>query len=55
MPITACKQYCLAAGATQGNIACAQTVIGDFKNNTTTKKQTKNRNEFLRKNQRPSN
>jgi len=24
--ITACKQYCLAAGATQGNIAYTQTV-----------------------------
>ena len=24
---TACKQYCPAAGATQGNIACTQTVI----------------------------
>jgi hypothetical protein len=35
--ITACKQYCLAAGATQGNIAYTQTVIADFaavKNNT---------------------
>jgi len=27
-PITACKQYCLAAGATQGNIAYTQTVSG---------------------------
>jgi len=26
--ITACKQYCLAAGATQGNIAYTQTVMG---------------------------
>jgi hypothetical protein len=26
-PITACKQYCLAAGATQGNIAYTQTVM----------------------------
>ena len=25
-PITACKQYCLAAGATQGNIAYTQNV-----------------------------
>jgi hypothetical protein len=25
--ITACKQYCLAAGATQGNIAYTQTVM----------------------------
>jgi hypothetical protein len=25
-PVTACKQYCLAAGATQGNIAYTQTV-----------------------------
>jgi len=29
--ITACKQYCLAAGATQGNIAYTQTVMGKFK------------------------
>ena len=27
-PLTACKQYCLAAGATQGNIAYTQNVIG---------------------------
>ena len=26
--LTACKQYCLAAGATQGNIAYTQNVIG---------------------------
>jgi len=26
-PITACKQYCLAAGATQGNIAYTQNVM----------------------------
>ena len=26
-PLTACKQYCLAAGATQGNIAYTQTVV----------------------------
>ena len=26
-PITACKQCCLAAGATQGNIAYTQTVM----------------------------
>jgi len=26
--LTACKQYCLAAGATQGNIAYTQTVSG---------------------------
>jgi hypothetical protein len=25
--LTACKQYCLAAGATQGNIAYTQTVV----------------------------
>jgi hypothetical protein len=25
--LTACKQYCLAAGATQGNIAYTQTVM----------------------------
>jgi len=34
--ITACKQYCLAAGATQGNIAYTQTVST---NNKTTQKQ----------------
>jgi hypothetical protein len=28
LPITACKQYCLAAGATQGNIAYTQNVKG---------------------------
>jgi len=28
--ITACKQYCLAAGATQGNIAYTQTVSGHW-------------------------
>ncbi|MFM7759115.1 MAG: hypothetical protein ACKO6J_09290 [Crocinitomicaceae bacterium] len=28
IPLTACKQYCLAAGATQGNIAYTQTVMG---------------------------
>jgi len=27
-PLTACKQYCLAAGATQGNIAYTQNVKG---------------------------
>ena len=26
IPLTACKQYCLAAGATQGNIAYTQNV-----------------------------
>jgi hypothetical protein len=26
-PVTACKQYCLAAGATQGNIAYTRAVI----------------------------
>jgi len=30
-PLTACKQYCLAAGATQGNIAYTQTVMGNPK------------------------
>ena len=38
LPITACKQYCLATGATQGNIAYTQTVSGHCK---TTPKQTK--------------
>ena len=32
MLITACKQYCLAAGATQGNIAYTQTVTCKLKN-----------------------
>ena len=27
-PLTACKQYCPAAGATQGNIAYTQNVMG---------------------------
>ena len=31
LSITACKQYCLAAGATQGNIAYTQTVMGKLK------------------------
>jgi hypothetical protein len=35
-PVTACKQYCLAAGATQGNIAYMQTVTSKPKNDTTT-------------------
>ena len=30
MPLTACKQYCLATGATQGNIAYTQPVRGKF-------------------------
>jgi hypothetical protein len=29
-PVTACKQYYLAAGATQGNIAYTQNVMGKF-------------------------
>ena len=29
--VTACKQYCLAAGATQGNIAYTQTVVRQCK------------------------
>jgi hypothetical protein len=28
--ITACKQYCLAAGATQGSIAYTQNVMGHW-------------------------
>ena len=38
MPLTACKQYCLATGATQGNIAYTQPVskhLLDEKNNNT--------------------
>ena len=34
-PITACKQYCLAAGATQGNIAYTQNVTSKCKEQTT--------------------
>ena len=30
MPLTACKQYCLATGATQGNIAYTQPVIANL-------------------------
>ena len=30
MPLTACKQYCLVAGATQGNIAYTQNVGRKF-------------------------
>jgi hypothetical protein len=45
-PITARKQYCLAAGATQGNIAYTQTVIGysmtDHANNKQTDNEVKN-------------
>ena len=44
--VTACKQYCLAAGATQGNIAYTQTVGGHCKGDTKTddinKKKGKN-------------
>jgi len=29
-PLTACKQYCLAAGAKQGNIACPKTLWATF-------------------------
>ena len=32
-PLTVCKQYCLAAGATQGNIAYTQTVSGKLRTN----------------------
>ena len=44
---TACKQYCLAAGATQGNIAYTQTVMRQLKrrhiaNNKLTEKWNKN-------------
>jgi hypothetical protein len=42
-PLTACKQYCLAAGATQGNIACTQTVIGKLnRHGRQTREATKN-------------
>ncbi len=33
IPITACKQYCLAAGAIQGNIAYTHTVSGKHERN----------------------
>jgi len=39
--ITACKQYSLAAGATQGNIAYTQNVIGHFKKTDNMKNQIK--------------
>jgi len=38
-PVTACKQYCLAAGATQGNIAYTQTVMHNNKNEHTDNKR----------------
>ena len=44
-PITACKQYCLAAGATQGKIAYTQTVIANGR--TTTKKFIETFNEDI--------
>jgi len=40
--ITACKQYCLAAGATQGNIAYTQNVTTNAKRQTTHNKMTLN-------------
>ena len=43
-PITACKQYCLAAGATQGNIAYTQTVMGKFMKRKPIRKKTDKRN-----------
>jgi len=36
--ITACKQYCLAADATQANIACTQIVMGKLKHHRGSKK-----------------
>ena len=41
-PITACKQYCLAAGATQGNIAYTQTVSGHAVRTPKTKEHLQN-------------
>ena len=40
-PITACKLYCLAAGATQDNIAYSQTISGKHKRQQKTKNQQK--------------
>ena len=40
IPLTACKQYCLAAGATHGNIAYTRTVMGKFKNQDGLRKPT---------------
>jgi hypothetical protein len=37
--LTAFKQYCLAAGATQGNIAYTQNVMGKFKTKTVCESQ----------------
>ena len=39
-PITACKKYCLAAGATQGNIAYTQTVTSKRRERHDNNKQT---------------
>ncbi len=38
--VTACKQYCLAAGATQGNIAYTQNVSGNLKQRHSTENMT---------------
>jgi len=38
-PITACKQYCLAAGATQGNNAYTQTVGSKHLTNESSKRK----------------
>jgi hypothetical protein len=49
-PLTACKQYCLAAGATEGNIAYTQNVSTNFKNdnnNETFNFNLDNFNQFL--------
>jgi hypothetical protein len=40
--ITACKQYCLAAGATQGNIAYTQNVVCNPKKPTRPKENEPN-------------
>ena len=46
LPITACKQYCLAAGATQGNIAYTKTVSTHFM---TTAERVKTRRKELKR------
>jgi hypothetical protein len=38
-PVTACKQYCLAEGATQGKIACTQNVGFNARRKNNLKKQ----------------
>ena len=54
-PLTACKQYCLAAGATQGNIAYTQNVSGQLRTTTQRKQDIKKLNEKIKKWQKTLN